>query len=352
MISVVIPTYNEEKNIRELLDEIGSELEDGFEVIVVDDSDDSTAEEARRSELDRLKVVEREESSGIGSAIQRGLKEAGGDIVVQMDADFSHQPEEIMALVEKVREGADVAVGSRYVEGGERNDPLLRRINPLIGSYLYKYVVGCPVKDFTSGFKAYKREVADELAHGEFPEGFEFQAASLMCLVRKDKQVEEVAITFSSRKSGEPKYCTEDLVGNILLFIRLALERWEKPLKFGIVGASGVFVNMGLLYFLTEVFGLYYLFSAALAVEASIVSNFALNEFWTFIERGEEGFREILGRFLKFNTVSAAGMAINLVLLAFLTEVLGIYYILSNMLAITAVFVWNYLLNVAWTWPE
>ncbi len=356
MISVVIPTYNEAENIGDLVRDVAEVLEDrSYEILVVDDnSPDGTAEkvEELKGDIEGLKLVRREGKSGIGAAYKEGFSKVGGDVVVQMDADFSHPPEKIPELVAAVEEGTNIAVGSRYVDGGDRNDPIWRRINPLIGSYLYRYLLGCPVKDFTSGFKAYSGEVAEELLDKDLPDGFHFQAASLMKLIDGGEEVKEVPIDFRPRRAGEPKYSFEDLKNNIELFMKFFLEKNEKVLKFGAVGASGILVNTGLLYFFTDVAGLYYVLSSAIAVETSIISNFCLNELWTFIERGKEGLKHLFKRFLKFNTVSLTGMLGNIAILYLLTEFAGIYYLVSNLIAIMVVFAWNYLVNVRWTWRK
>lgn len=353
MISIVIPTYNEADNIGPLLEKIEEMVNEDYEIIIVDDSSsDGTAERARETRLENLKVIERDSKTGIGSAYKTGFPEAGGEIIVQMDADFSHPPEKIPELVEMIREGKDVAVGSRYVEQGDRNDPIHRRIPPLIGSYLYRYGLGSPVNDVTSGFKAYNREAADFVLRQDLPDGFHFQAASLMKLVEEGKSMGEIPIDFRPRRAGKPKYTHRDLVDNVLLLARLGLKKYEKMIKFGTVGFTGVFVNMGVLYFLTEHLGIYYLLSAVIAVETSILSNFGLNEVWTFVERGKKGVRNILKRLLKFNTVSIGGLALNLAVLWLLTEFAGLYYLVSNLFAIAVVFLWNYTGNVKWTWRK
>lgn len=356
MISVVIPTYNEAENIEDLLREIReivSYREIQF-IVVDDDSEDGTADIVKdlKSEIDNLNLIERKGKSGIGSAYKRGFQDAEGDVVIQMDADFSHRPQDVPKLISAVENGSDIVIGSRYVEGGDRNDPLLRRINPWIGRFLYVHILKSPVSDFTSGFKAYKHKVAEQIPKYDLPDGFHFQAASLMRLVKEGKTTQEIPINFQPRRAGEPKYSTKDLVDNIELLVRLFLDRYEEMVKFGLVGTSGLLVNMGLLYFLTEQIGIYYLISSAIAVETSIISNFALNEVWTFVERGKEGTKHIFNRFFKFNGISIVGMGINVSILAALTEFAGLYYLFSNLVAIAAVFGWNYLANVRWTWSE
>jgi dolichol-phosphate mannosyltransferase len=120
--------------------------------------------------------------------------------------------------------------------------------------------------------------------------------------------------------------------------------------KFCLVGASGVLVNIGLLWLLTEFAGLFYLLSAAISIETSIVSNFTLNDFFTFTDRRSAGAKSFLYRLVKFNLVSLAGLGINMGILWLLTDILGVYYLLSNLCGIAAATFWNYLVNSWWTW--
>lgn len=353
-VSVVLPTYNERANITEMVDAVAGAL-DGrdFEVLVVDDgSPDGTAELVRDLQEERpwLRLMEREGERGLGAAYRDALPEARGGVVVQMDADFSHPPERIPALVAAVEEGADVAVGSRYVEGGDRNDPLHRRIFPLIGSFLYRTVLRSPVRDVTSGFKAYDRSAIDTVAADDLPSGFHFQAASLFRLIEGGAEVVEVPIDFRPRRAGDPKYSWRDLVDNALLLGRLAARTHHRPLKFGVVGGTGVAVDMGLFYLMLQFTSLYYLFAGLIATETAIIWNFMLNDLWTFMDRGEDHARARAGRFAKFQLVSISGLAIKLGFLYAFVTLTGMQPLAANLLAIVLVFVWNYAVNAAWTW--
>jgi dolichol-phosphate mannosyltransferase len=118
--------------------------------------------------------------------------------------------------------------------------------------------------------------------------------------------------------------------------------------KFAMVGLSGVLVNEGLLWFFTEIAGLYYLISSAIGIEVSIITNFILNEKWTFSDRIRGG--GMLKRFPKFNLVSIGGLVINMTVLFSLTNFLGVYYLISNLFGILCAFLWNYFVNLRWTW--
>lgn len=122
-------------------------------------------------------------------------------------------------------------------------------------------------------------------------------------------------------------------------------------LKFAVVGGTGVVVNLGLLWLLTEITGLFYMFSAVISIEASIISNFLLNEHWTFSDRRQKQI-SMFRRGVKFNIVSVAGMLINITVLYLFTEFLGIYYIYSEIIGIAAAFLWNYFVNLYWTWSS
>jgi len=121
-------------------------------------------------------------------------------------------------------------------------------------------------------------------------------------------------------------------------------------LKFCIVGGSGVIVNMGLLWLLTEIVGLYYLISSAISIETSIVTNFILNDYWTWKDVGGDGFKERLDRAVKFNMICATGLVINISILWTTTEVLGIYYLASNLFGIAGAMLWNFYMNDNVTW--
>ncbi|MCD6248646.1 MAG: GtrA family protein [Hadesarchaea archaeon] len=125
----------------------------------------------------------------------------------------------------------------------------------------------------------------------------------------------------------------------------------RRLVKFCLVGASGVGVNLGLLWVLTEYLNIYYLISAGFSIECSILTNFILNEFWTFSDRATDRSAKMLAsRMIKFNVISAGGLAINIVILGALTELFGIYYMVSALFGIAGATMWNYLANTSVTW--
>lgn len=122
--------------------------------------------------------------------------------------------------------------------------------------------------------------------------------------------------------------------------------------KFCAVGLSGIVVNMGMLYALTELCGLFYLFSSPIAIECSFISNFFLNDLWTWKGVGAPGVAQRLRRLGKFHIVYGAGLAINLGLLYVITEHLGVYYLWANLAAIAVATLWNFWWSAKWTWAS
>lgn len=229
MITVIIPTYNERENIEKLIPEIFKVLKNHkLEVIVVDDnSPDGTAGVVRKlAKRYNVRLFERKKKLGIGSAYKFGFKKARGNVVFEMDADFSHDPRSLPAFIEKINEGYDAVIGSRYIKGGERNDPFHRRIFPIIGNILYTKVLGFPIKDTTAGYRAYRKEIIDKLPLQDLPNDFSFQAAILFKLMRENAKMTEVPIKFGKRLAGKPKYSAMDLLGNIKLLMVLFFKRW------------------------------------------------------------------------------------------------------------------------------
>lgn len=205
MLSIIVPTYNESKNIEGLLTKIFAVLKPSYlqyEVIVVDDnSPDQTAEiaEALKSKFD-LKVVKRPRRISLASAVINGFKVATGDILCVMDADLSHPPEAILEMFKAINAGADVVIGSRCIpEGGATNWPWFRRIISSFAQLLAKPITH--VNDNTSGFFMIKKSVLEGADLN--PIGFKI----LLEILAKGNysKAQEVPIVFNDREGGKSK---------------------------------------------------------------------------------------------------------------------------------------------------
>ena len=353
-LSLISPTFNEKENIIPLVERVHKALSKySYELIVVDDnSPDGTSELAKSlSSKYPLKVIVRTSERGLASAVVAGFDQATGEVLGVIDADLQHPPEEIPALLEAIRGGADVAIASRYVEGGNIEGWSTKREIISKGAKLLATIL-LPsirkIKDPLAGFFLFKRKVIDGAVLT--PTGYKIL---LEVLVRGNaSQIAEVPYTFKERERGKSNLT----LGEQLNFLRhLSRLAWfdgdvKRFLKFCVVGASGTLVYLGLLALFTEIGGLFYALSAALAYEISILNNFTWNELWTFRDKRASAGGSVLARVLRFNLVSLVGLGIHEAVLTFFTEVTDLFYILSAIIAIFCAVIWNFFANVKWTW--
>jgi dolichol-phosphate mannosyltransferase len=206
---VCLPTYNERENLEAMLRALADK---GVRVLVVDDnSPDGTGELADRlaGELDYVDVLHRERKEGLGPAYLAGFRRALADdaeLVLEMDCDFSHDPNDVARLVAAV-EDADLALGSRYVDGGAvRNWGVLRRFVSAGGSWYARMLLGAPVHDLTGGFKCYRRRVLETIDLDAIEsKGYAFQIETTYRALRAGFRVVEIPITFVDREAGGSK---------------------------------------------------------------------------------------------------------------------------------------------------
>jgi dolichol-phosphate mannosyltransferase len=207
---VCLPTYNERENLEPMLRALGDKQ---VRVLVIDDSSpDGTGELADRlaAELGYVDVLHRPHKEGLGPAYLAGFRHAladGAELVLEMDCDFSHDPNAVPRLIAAVESGADLALGSRYVPGGGvRNWGLLRRVISAGGSFYARVVLGVKVRDLTGGFKCYRRIVLETIDLDSVDsKGYAFQIETTYRALRAGFKVVEVPITFADREVGGSK---------------------------------------------------------------------------------------------------------------------------------------------------
>jgi dolichol-phosphate mannosyltransferase len=208
--TVCLPTYNERENLERML----RALEPlGVEVLVIDDnSPDGTGELADRlaQELSFVSVLHRDRKEGLGPAYLAGFRRAlaaGAEHVLEMDCDFSHDPKDVPRLLRACEDGADLALGSRYVPGGgTQNWGLARRIVSWGGSFYARALLGVGIRDLTGGFKCYRRIVLETIdLDAIHSKGYAFQIETTYRTIRKGFRVVEVPIRFVDRTEGQSK---------------------------------------------------------------------------------------------------------------------------------------------------
>ena len=226
MDSVIVPTYNEAASLPLLVERLAPAMRDReWELIVVDDgSPDGTAAVAEKlGATQPVRVLRRAGKAGLASAVIAGMKEARGDVLVVMDADLSHPPEVVPALVKAIETGADLAVGSRYVAGGATLDwPLRRRAVSRVACLMGNLLV--PVRDATSGFFGVRRTAIDGVRLNAigFKIGLEVIARA------KATKIVEVPYTFRDRELGASKFGRREVLQYLE---QLALIARDKVLK-------------------------------------------------------------------------------------------------------------------------
>ncbi len=211
---VIIPTYNEKENIEKMLRKVFS-LPEEFHVLIVDDgSPDGTADivkSLQSSFSSKLFIEERKGKLGLGTAYIHGFKWAlknGYEYIFEMDCDFSHNPDDLMWLLEACEnKGADFAIGSRYCRGGKvKNWPIGRIMMSYFASVYVRMILWINIKDTTAGFKCYKRKVLEtiDLDNIKFV-GYAFQIEMKYKAIKKGFKAKEVPITFIDRQEGTSK---------------------------------------------------------------------------------------------------------------------------------------------------
>ena len=236
---VIIPTYNEIENVRDIVTSVMS-LEADFHILIVDDnSPDGTADEVRNLQKKypyQLHLLRREGKHGLGTAYISGFHfalENGYEFVFEMDADFSHNPADLLKLHNATEDGADLVIGSRYVTGvNVVNWPIGRVLMSYFASWYVRLITGMPFRDATAGFKCYQRRVLEtiDLNNIKFI-GYAFQIEMKFLTWKHGFKIKEVPIIFTDRTKGQSKMSSgifkEAILGIIKMKIRSFFRKYE-----------------------------------------------------------------------------------------------------------------------------
>lgn len=361
-LSLVIPTYNESRNLLSLLSELclilDARLPGAYELIVVDDdSADRTWELAciAASKFPALRVMRRVGERGLSSAVVRGWQVARAEVLAVMDADLQHPPEVVTRLFDAIEQGADLAIASRNAPGGGVSSwSLRRRVHSrgaqLLGLVILPGVVG-RVSDPLSGYFMLRRESIAEIALR--PLGYKI-LIEVLGRGRAQKIVEH-GYVFRERSEGASKVTAKLYFEYAwhLLRLRFTLPASVRFLRFALVGLSGVLVDMTVLYLLSDPsrLGWGLTRSKLIAAELAILNNFFWNDRWTFADAAETGpASPRLRRLLKFNAVCGLGLMLNVIVLNALYNLLHVNRYAANAIAIAVVTIWNYWLNLKLSW--
>ena len=372
--SLVIPTYNECANIKNIVSILSQLLDESipgdYELIVVDDdSPDGTWQVAAAlmPNYPQLRVMRRQHERGLSSAVIRGWQVAWGQVLGVIDGDLQHPPHVLLQMLSAIEQGADLVVASRHLEGGGVSSwsfvrRFLSRGAQLLGLVLLPGVVG-RVSDPMSGYFMVRR--ACVVGSTLNPVGYKIL---IEVLGRGDvREIAEVGYVFQERFEGKSKVTWKQYLEYLHHLVRLRLSQRrlahlgqhigfpiDRFIRFGLVGLSGVFVDMALLYLLSDptMLGWRLTRSKIIASEFAIINNFLWNDRWTFgdIALKQPGWRQRLKRFCKFNVICLAGLVLNVLVLNLLFNFLIPNRYVANLIAIAVVTIWNFWVNLKLSW--
>ncbi len=369
--SLVIPTYNERGNVAKIVGQL-TQLLDGFipceyELILVDDDSPDRTWQVAQDLIEiypQLRVMRRQSERGLSSAVIRGWQVAQGEILGVIDADLQHPPEVLLQLLQKTLDGADLSVASRHVEGGGVSDwsvirRFLSRGAQVLGLIVCPAVVG-RVSDPMSGYFMVRRSaIAGPHLN---PLGYKI----LLEVIGRGNigEIAEAGYVFQERESGESKVTWKQYIEYLGHLARLRSQGrvakikqkfpTDRFIRYGLVGLSGVLVDMAILYLLTGSLGWGLTRSKIIAAECAIISNFFWNDAWTFADmtQRQRGWSARLKRLLKFNTICLTNLILGVLLLnVFYNLVFGqsLQYV-ANLIAVGVVAIWNFWLNFKLSW--
>lgn len=373
-VSIIIPTYNESRNIIGILKSIGENLPKNItaEAIVVDDNSPDLTGKIVEEYLKNVKkiagytmdIIHRTSKNGLSSAILSGVQRAKGDTIVVMDSDFSHPPQIIPKMIESLKKyQCDMVVASRYINGGKiKGWTLKRKIMSKVATLIATKGLGVKTKDPMSGFFAFKKNIL---------KGINFDAIGykilLEILVKKSGiAVKEIPYTFENRSFGSSKLDSSTVtdyfksVWKLYKFgkseekseKRKSVRFISKASRFYTVGLSGFGVNYLIsLLFASGISDMWYLHANLIGIIASITTNFLLNKTWTFGDR-DFSRKRTLKQYGKFVTFSSLGALVQLGMVFYLVDGYGLSYPISLVLAVLTAAFGNYILNKKYTFKE
>lgn len=360
-LSVVVPTFNERENVDEVVSRLEAALAGiAWEVVFVDDdSPDGTADAVRRLAAadPRVRVVHRVNRRGLSTACVEGMLATSAPYLAVMDADLQHDERILPRMLAAVREeGCDIAVGSRYVEGGGTGAwAAERRLVSRFATRLSRLVLKVDLADPMSGFFLLRREVVHEAVHELSGIGFKI-LLDILASVRRPLQVREIPYTFRVRRAGESKLDSVVAWEYLMMLLDKSLGRYIpiRFIPFAFIGGIGVLVHLAVLWAVFQAMGRSFVAGQTIATLVAMTSNFFLNNMLTYRDRRLRGWGLLRG-WVSFTLACSLGAVANVGIATYLFEsdtVGDIGWVLSAMAGIIVGAVWNYAVTSVYTWSK
>lgn len=367
-LSVIAPTYNESGNVGQLIQQLETALQGlDYEIVISDDnSPDLTwsVVEKIASANRRVRVLRRTSNRGLGFSVIDGFSVATGDVVACLDADLQHDPAILPIMFKNLMDGSDLVVGSRYTAGGSTGEwGWLRRMESRIATKTAHWGVGVTMRDPMSGYFMLWR--SDFLHIRETLNGAGFKILLEIAAVLKPRNVCEVPYTFRTRGAGESKVSSEvvwEYLNQLFRLSRLGRLVPAEFIKFASVGASGVIVNLGVMAEILHYTPYKDWRASAMSSLVATVSNYILNNFWTFRDRAHNGMT-LVSRYIFYLLACLLGLGVTTgtfaAIIWVVAHVLGLttagrhsaMLLVCQFFSILAGTFSNYWLNRAITWP-
>ena len=361
---LVLPTYNESENIESVITAIFAMQSNiathQLYVIVVDDnSPDGTQEIIKKlmKKFSKLLLLTGKKV-GLGDAYKRGIafaiKKFSPDLLLQMDADGQHDTKLIPEFINLASNDFDLVIGSRLIQGGSTPDfSYWRKFLTVLGNFLVRYIGGVKhVQDCTSGFRCIKVNLISKCNLDNLStRGYSFQSSLISELIRVGAKPIEVPIIFSGRIKGESKLTLRDQIEFLVNIAKIAFRNSEDFIKYCCVGFVGAMINIGIYLLLNRYYEIHLQVASLMAIEVSIISNFLLNNYWTFKKRLKK--LSMFRRLINFHIAAGiSGLLFYYLFFIFLTTVLEFNDVLSILIAMTTGTISNYTMNSLWTWRK
>ncbi|HEY7843894.1 MAG TPA: glycosyltransferase family 2 protein [Bradyrhizobium sp.] len=356
-LSVVVPTFNERDNVAKLYRKLEATLTGiAWEVIFVDDnSPDKTWEVVRdlAQHDSRVRCVRRIGRRGLSGACIEGILASSGPFAAVMDADLQHDETQLPKMLSLLQSGqAELAVGSRYVEGGSAESFDSKRAGfSTFATSIAKRVLGVAIADPMSGFFMIRRDKFEQLAPGLSTQGFKI-LLDVVATAHGELKTVEVPFTFGSRLHGESKL--DSMVA--LDFLGLVLAKFTNDvislrfLLFAMVGGTGLFVHLGTLFVALTVLNWPFPEAQAAGALIAMTTNFVLNNFLTYRDQRLKGFA-LLGGLLAFYLVCSVGLFANVGVAFSVYDQEPIWWLAGAAGALMGV-VWNYAMSGLFVWRK
>jgi dolichol-phosphate mannosyltransferase len=324
-VVIVMPAWNEAENIKEMIDVLVNQefpkINADMQLLVVDnhskDGTDKIVEEASKR-YKNIHLIE-QDKVGLGWAYVRGFQFAmnnlGADAVLEMDADFQHPPKFVKPMVEAYLNGADYAIGSRYIKGGSVPSEwaISRKAVSFFGNlYIRIVLLNFKIHDLTTGFRLSRiKGVLDKIDLEKLMDldRFAYKVDLLYQCIKNSKKTVEVPLEFAARTREKSKFNWKEMIATFTVATILGIKDKQRFIKFGTVGFIGYLINAFTLKILTGL-GSPSIIAWSLPVELSIISNFTLNNIWTFKTEKITGLFAIIKKFLVFNGTSLGALLI------------------------------------------